>query len=315
MVGPGETAYVAAQGAISGSSPAIDCAGKSSTEISAVQFEYSVGSSGVTNLVLKGDKPMLASCGSKACDENWVKVPGNSSFLVNDFCLMAYEARNNSDGVAVSQSDGTIWAHVNWFDAKANCSALGSGYHLIRDREWIVVVNNVANVAANWNTNVIGSGSLKVGNNGVNSSVSYDGPEPDTGTSNSTSVLFLSTEQAIWHFSGNMWEWTDGVIISSACDAPMPKPCNGIIQYNLVTDFSSINYSRPPNPAWTSTQGIGRISIDANNASNGTFAIFDTHTFLRGGAWNSNTYAGAWALYTQYAPGYIDSNVGFRCAR
>jgi len=146
MIGAGESVYIAAQGA-----GVVDCGGKTGIEISDIRFAYSLSGSGISNILLKGDKPLVTSCGVKACDVNWVKIPGNSSFLVNDFCMMKYEAKQ-SGVTAVSNWSGTPWISINQTYAADRCSALGAGYHLVRDREWNVVANNVASVASNWFT-------------------------------------------------------------------------------------------------------------------------------------------------------------------
>jgi len=333
LLGPGETAYVAAQGAISGSSPVVDCAGKASTEVSNVQFAYSLSSSSITNIILKGDKPLVTSCGVKTCDTNWSKVPGNSSFLVNDFCLMTYEARVIG-GVAVSTANGTgPNTTITQATASALCSSLGAGYHLIRDREWVVAANNVASVAANWNSSVVGVGSLKQGNNGRDTGVSYNAAvDPDNLTSNSTAQLFLSNGESVWHFSGNVAEWTDGGVFedktgtgsNSADSAGITGgqlPTNGTLldgawlEYVNITNFNAVNYSRLPNASWNSTQGVGQIYINPGYAFNASGYVATTHAFRRGGAWGDAAGAGVWGLFTLGAPSLTYFALGFRCAR
>ena len=333
MLGPGESAYVAAQGAVSGVGNVIDCAGKTGVEISSVQFAYSLGGSGVTNLILKGDKPIVTSCGTKACDANWVKVPGNSSFLVNDFCMMKYEAKNVS-GTATSQAVLVPWRSINHTYASSRCSALGSGYHLIRDREWNVVANNVANVASNWQNGVVGSGCLYGGHtdndpSGVLAASTDDDPYSGTGNSaaNSFSCPFttgagygkeqrrtmsLSTGDAVWDLSGNVWEWTDGTIMSTACSSgTMPVPCTGWVEYSSVTNFMSASWSRLPVSSWNQNNGVGRLYSDPGTASDGG----NVHAFTRGGYCAGGAWAGSFALYLHYAPSDSDGNVGFRCCK
>ena len=341
MIGSGEVAYVAAQGAISGTAAVVDCAGKASTEISDVRFAYSVGGSSISNLVLKGEKSIVASCGIKTCDVNWTKVPGNSSLLVNDFCVMTYEARDFS-GVAVSTANGSIpWGNINQSNAQANCSALGAGYHLIRDREWVAIADNVASVAVNWDSGVVGSGSLYVGNTGVNSSASYDGANPETGIGNSTAQLFLSNGQSIWHFSGNLWEWTDGSVFenrtsSSSCfwNGTTPgcqndpdgitggqMPTNGTmlgvdwVEYSSITNYNALNYSRVPVSSWNSTNGVGLILLNSGLASNSTGYLSAVHALRRGGSWANGANTGPWALFLSFAPSNMVASGGFRCAR
>jgi len=344
MIGAGESAYVTAQGA-----GIIDCGGKTGIEISDVRFAYSLGGSSITNLLLKGDKPLVTSCGTKSCDTNWVKVPGNSSLLVNDFCMMKYEAKQ-SGVTAISNWSGTPWVNINQTYAADRCSVLGAGYHLIRDREWNTVASNVANVPANWFTANAGASSGSAclfgghmecnstspascyfsmnassddaqgyWNGTTNASVSVTANCPFIANSSSARGLetrrtfYLSTGDVIWDLTGNVGEWTDAMITSSSCvgSGTMPVPCTGWIEYSDVSNFMSANWTRLPNSSWNYTQGIGRLYSDPDTASDGGSA----HAFLRGGRWGSGVLAGMWALDLSYAPSYVMTNVGFRCAR
>jgi len=345
MIGAGESVYVAAQGAISGSSPVIDCAGKASVEIANVQFAYSLGGSSITNILLKGDKPIVTSCSVKACDQYWVKVPGNSSLLVNDFCLMKYEAKQ-SGVTAVSNYSSTPWVSINQTYASDRCSALGAGYHLIRDREWNTVASNVANAPANWFTANAGASSgspcLFGGHmecSGGSCAAAFNASSDDTqgywnGPTNASVVttatcpfvtanpsgrgletrrtMYLSTGDVIWDLTGNVWEWTDGTITSGSCaEGTMPAPCTGSDwkEYTAITNFYSLNYANVS--SWNSNRGIGQIYVDADAAS----PSGNMHAFLRGGRWDNGAYAGAWALYLTYAPSTVSIGFGFRCAR
>ncbi|MFA5247471.1 MAG: hypothetical protein WC408_06320 [Candidatus Micrarchaeia archaeon] len=299
MVGAGESVYVAVQGA-----GVVDCGGKTGIELSNVQFAYSLGGSSITNIILKGDKPLVTSCGVKACDVNWVKVPGNSSFLVNDFCLMKYEAKQ-SGVTAISNWSGTPWISINQTYASDRCSALGSGYHLIRDREWNVVANNVAGVASNWFTPNAGisagtgrqclfGGHMQCDASGNGCYAAFNASSDDgagwwNGTTNASvsatatcpfvadegrgfetrRTFYLSTGDVIWDLSGNVWEWTDGAITSNACsDGTMPVPCTSSqwLNYSAITNFMAANWTRLPNPVWNSTYGTGNIYVDSNCA-------------------------------------------------
>ncbi|MFA5247405.1 MAG: hypothetical protein WC408_05950, partial [Candidatus Micrarchaeia archaeon] len=116
-----------------------------------------------------------------SCATNWTLVPGNASLGTNDFCVMTYEARNIG-GFPVSTANGTTpWVSINQTYAADRCGALGPGYHLISDPEWMTIAHNVVQQPANWNSSVVGVGSLKMGNvGGTNTSVSYNGADPDT---------------------------------------------------------------------------------------------------------------------------------------
>jgi len=90
---------------------------------------------------------------------------------------MQYEAKNVG-GVATSQSGGTPWVNISQVNAITACSNLGSGYHLITNQEWMLLANDIASVANNWTSGIVGQGLLVRGNS--NGSAALDGSAPGT---------------------------------------------------------------------------------------------------------------------------------------
>jgi len=256
MIAPGETIHIAAQGANSGVGTVINCTGKTSTEVPNIQFTYSTSGSSITNIILKGDKPLITSCGTKTCDVNWVKVPGNSSLLVNDFCLMKYEAKCSVTTGSCPSTDlpnstyaNRPWIAINQTSASERCSALGSGYHLLRDREWIAVAANVISIPANRFTANNGSSDQQqclfgghMECSGGSCAAAFNASSDDSagwwnGTSNASisltatcpfytanpsgrgfetrRTMMLSTGEVIWDLSGNVQEWTEGTVFEN----------------------------------------------------------------------------------------------------
>lgn len=54
-------------------------------------------------------------------------------------------------------------ADINQGDAIAACNAIGPGYHLITNNEWMTLARNIESVAHNWSSGVVGDGSFHVG--------------------------------------------------------------------------------------------------------------------------------------------------------
>ena len=282
-----------------------------------------------------------------SCGAGWVAVPGNSPvyvdvpatgpvqrdlYALSDFCMMKYEAKK-VDSRPTSQADLAPWILISQIDAAATCSALGSGYHLIRDSEWMAVASNVASVAVNWQNNVVGSGCLYGGhmdNNPASALAASTDIDPYSGTGNTANNGFscpfagtdsgkeqrrtftLSNNEVVWDLSGNVWEWTNDIITSSACsDGTMPVPCTGWVEYSDVSNFMSANWTRLPNSSWNYTYGVGRLFSDPDDT------IFNkpVHAFLRGGGYAEGTYAGAFALNLYFAPSGPGTKFGFRCAK
>ena len=99
------------------------------------------------------------SCSSIGTAGTWVRVPGDSNYGTNDFCVMKYEAKDNL-GVPVSEAAGEPWANINQLDAITECASIGSGYHLITNDEWMTVTTNAAAVGSNWSSGSVGTGTL-----------------------------------------------------------------------------------------------------------------------------------------------------------
>jgi len=167
------------------------------------------------------------------CPSGYIRVPGNSSLSVSDFCVMKYEARDVG-GSAASVSTGNPWLNISQNDSKTKCTALGSNYDLISNPEWMTIARNVEADARNWSGSAVGSGALAMGHsdNSPSSVLGIsDSNAPYTGTGNSTSsgwaqrrTLHLSNDEVIWDLSGNAWEfidWTPG----GALDNPVYSPC------------------------------------------------------------------------------------------
>ena len=58
-----------------------------------------------------------------SCDDGFVRVPGNSQYGTQDFCVMKYEAKK-SGAKAVSVSAGSPWVNLSRAEATAACGGL-----------------------------------------------------------------------------------------------------------------------------------------------------------------------------------------------
>jgi len=76
-----------------------------------------------------------------------------------------------------------------------------------------------------------------------------------------------------------------------------------------ITDYGSLSYDeiRPANNTWNADKGMGRIYT-----YNGSYA---DRVLLRGGSCNNGSYAGSFAMLTNWSTGSQNDYVGFRCAR
>lgn len=141
-------------------------------------------------------------------------------------------------------------------------------------------------------------------------------------------TLTLSNGEVIWDFAGNVWQWVDGSVLRK--DEPKSQT-NGKLDVgwlssefapgagalpSVITDNGqgpTLGYDsfRPSNPAWNSTNGVGRI-FHYSSAHDTNTTIYG---FIRGGQWNHGAVDGAFNMHLTPVPDKTNINdVGFRCA-
>jgi hypothetical protein len=279
---------------------------------------------------------------------DWVKVPGSSYFGTNDFCVMKWEAKQDSSGLClggptdncpVSQSDGFAWTSINFTDAYLKCSQLGEGYHLMTNREWMTIARNIEYNPNNWADKTVGSnytsgGGLFVGNSGAIDGTYWnhscydsilDGNTPgsncilnnDFHTDRNKRTLELSNGEIIWDLSGNVWQWVDAM--EDGGFVTVGNPCQGSEWYSYFEgDGSSVcsflnGYAKTD--AVDKRFEVGPLGN--HNADNGVGRILansgTVRAFYRGG-WNDGKDVGVFALSLLIGPSVGGVYGGFRCA-
>lgn len=279
-----------------------------------------------------------------ACPTGYIHVPGDPLYGTKDFCVMKYEAKvdDNGDGLGdttqttgyntwpnntypvgsggrtlVSTAQGYPLANISQTTSIAACEALGTGYHLITNNEWMTIARNIEKRASNWSTGVVGSAHLYRGhtdNSPANALEAGSDSDDYTGTDNTSPseqrrTHVLSNGEVIWDLSGNLWEWTNNTITET--DQP-DSAASSLVwsEFSALTGYGTLIYDqlRPSNPAWTSSQSVGRI-YHCSNCSSST-----VRGFLRGGAWNYSSHAGVFTMNLSSGPSLTHNGVGLRCA-
>ena len=243
---------------------------------------------------------------------NWVIAPGSSVYGTRDFCVMQYEAKNDS-GTASSVPAGVPWASISQDNAKTECSDLGTGYGLMTND----LASNIATVGDNWDGGTVGTNSINVGHNdnspsGAQAVSDPTNPCSDTGVTCDASTWNsqrrthkLSNGEVIWDISANLWEWTDLYI----SDAPTNGPTTGgSNEYTDVTGGTSMTKIElipqiAIENAWNSSNGIGTY-----RAATGT----DKGALARGGFFNGAS-SGIFDATLDRKPDTGGAQVGFRC--
>lgn len=246
----------------------------------------------------------------------FIRVPGNSKFGTTDFFVMKYQAKNDGNGNAVSTAAGLPWVSISQHTAQDKARALGPGYHLITEAEWMTIATDALWQPSNWSTGTIGTGALYSGHNDNYPANALEASPDDLdgfyGTvsgSNQRRTLTLSNGQIIWDIAGNVWEWTDAWLQGSEHPTTVGTEGFGWRQPTAITRWGALAYANPTNRGWNTTQGLGQIYSD------GTATNTTQYGFLRGGYSGSISSAGVFALNLGNAPILTSPYFGFRVAR
>lgn len=154
-----------------------------------------------------------------------------------------------------------------------------------------VLISNLSNNNMNWSGESKGVGYIYGGhNNNSPSKVLFSGSVDSNGyegigqsSGNQKRTLYTSEGEAIWDFSGNLWEQLyegQGAYNDS----------NSWREYNNITKTNPFNPNVILNTTgnvWTSSHGIGQVFHDNGNANINSISVKRTSLLVRGGDWKS----------------------------
>ncbi|MBC7530940.1 MAG: hypothetical protein H7318_05120 [Oligoflexus sp.] len=262
----------------------------------------------------------------------WVEVPGDAAYGTSDFCVMKYEAKNVSS-IATSQAASSPWVNISQTNAIVACQALGTGYNLISNADWLTLGAHIANVASNWSSGSVGTGTINRGHSdnspGGACSASTDDSlgwvQTDCTAKNSSGDVWnqkrthtLSNGSVVWDLAGNVWDWTSYVIPNISAKpygSADGSPVWAWREFTTVNSgFSSMTRGELTptnaqkafwNDTWaSSTYGMGQYLSGANGSGG---------ALLRGAAWAEGATAGLFAVYLGNAPSEANPYIGLRC--
>jgi len=257
------------------------------------------------------------------CPYNYVKVEANPSLGINDpFCVAKYEMKcandptgQNCQGLPLSRAENLPWVNIKQAEAKSACESLGANFKLISNNEWMSIAREIEVNVKNWKNQSLG------GNSQLNRGHSNHGPafliaassEDNQGCYNLTQTCLdqwhinkrtfnLASDESIWDFAGNAWEWVDFELIN---DKPTPS--------NTWTDINQIVATA----SFTSTMYMSNdtnLSALINQTGAGIFGANGTkHVMKRGGNFNHGVGAGIYAFGLRDEDQHQDNSTGFRC--
>lgn len=255
--------------------------------------------------------------GTITCPTGYARISFNNDVgTVKDFCVAKYEMRNVS-GVATSQAVQTPWTSVSPTDAMTACQALGPGYDLIANNEWMTIARNIESVSSNFVSGYLNAGISYMCDSTaeitdhtcVALSLSHDFKRTHT----------LSNGEIIWDFSGNAREWVDWTIETPSntfTPAPVNSVCSGGAYQEPQQAISSCtsvvtNSTVAPNDVTLdSSRGSGQIHLGWG-ASGGSGA--GAGYVSRSGGGTGGFGPGVYMANFGWDGSYYNSFDGFRC--
>jgi hypothetical protein len=183
--------------------------------------------------------------------------------------------------------DGYPWTNINYHNARKACEA--AGFKLITESQWLAIAWLIYQQDINWTGGKVGEGSLLQGlrKDSVDCAMPANFEPQDA---DERPWHQLPSGDRIYHFSGNAFSLVFDDIQGDKA---------GLIAQAFASDTLSL---MAPHPSLE--KGIGwRPNAGADWSGN---------ALLRGGSWNSERYAGAFGLYSDW-PGYEWGGIGFRC--
>jgi hypothetical protein len=292
----------------------------------------------------------------KSCPLGYVLVEGNSMYNTIAFCVMKYEAKAfhvetatlSPNGCAetgcstahwaeiydphlmpsgylpVSTNDNGPWRRISQNRSRQACQALGEGYTLISNNQWMTIAYEIENIGENWSSGIIGDGALNRGHsdnspNYVCNSLleNVHGDCSTTGTSFSQKrTHILNSNEIIWDFSGNAHSWVDWNIPveSKAYLASTTGPTSSWISIpslrenglnTSLGDPMSLHIWAPAHLLWTTAHNIGQYYAGSSTTAGGAVR--------RGGSHFDGSATGIYALRIDLHSGSTTQHTGFRC--
>ena len=261
--------------------------------------------------------------------DNWIKVPGNSSFGTSDFWVMKYEAKcvdsttntplttpdtgYNTYSNSTTACTGTKYpasavngypiANISHNTALTYCQNIGA--HLLTNDEWMTIARNAEQVNSNWST-FVGSGYLYSGHNDSTPYVALQADKDDTqgysGTGNSTGnqrrTLTLSNGSVIWDLAGNVWEHVQRSVnnVGDLTNVFNPLPACS----DAVDNWGWCQYGNTTAPYVSSwTADVVRNSVGSSNTDwNSTQGVGQVYTWKNGTSKSTTVFlrGGNWSV-------------------
>ena len=249
------------------------------------------------------------------CPDNYILVPALSPYTTRDFCVMKYEAKQDSYGVVQSTYTGLPWTGINRATARSKCQNLGSGHDLISNDQWQTIARNIAGVKSNWSGGALASGQLNAGHsdnappNSLAAAALDSDPCNGTGETCSSSdwnsqrrTHKLTNGKIIWDLAGNVWEWLSN-------DSGASNGADQHIALLPAGDIRQTRYGADPATLCTTPADVTNNWCGMGDG----FFVSLQNTVVRGGTHTNIKITGIFATRLNKPITDNSDNIGFRC--
>ncbi len=225
---------------------------------------------------------VLSSDGGFCIDKYESSAGPNCTYKDPQNQAQTRENLNNPNCKPASVANAVPWRYISQTQAQTACAKAGK--RLPTNEEWYLAALgtpdpdsgwgvNDCHVASNWQSQPGPTGS---GSNCVSAAGAYD-------------------------MIGNVWEWTQEIIIDGVYEETRELPERGYIN---VADSKGFPVSTDPNQP------------DPNYNEDYLWIHFEgVRAFTRGGYWDNQSRAGIYSIYLIYEPASVGPGTGFRCVK
>jgi formylglycine-generating enzyme required for sulfatase activity len=252
------------------------------------------------------------------CPKNYFQVAANSALSTEPFCVMRYEAKDQSSRT-VSEPTGLPLVNISRAAANAKCQSISPYYRLMSNAEWQAMARQAEPLIGNkYDTDSdIGStedtifrghsdnqptGPLAASNENDPCFGTDVGVTSETTCGSQFRYLFISPFNNVWDMAGNVAEWvSDSYTVSGT---PPASSYISQITPDLRADFG------PAGDYSTLTSADGHNGFGYLNFGTGTGR---TYGRARGGSYLDGDKSGLFAADVSLNPEQGYPHVGFRC--
>ena len=293
------------------------------------------------------ENTVVADSFEERCPAGYVWAPGSARHgTLPGFCVMQFEAKNVG-GLPASQPTGLPWVGISQVNARIACEAVGPGYRLISDQEWMTIAEDIARTPIN---NQLGSGfSLARGHSDNDPGTRLAASASDQPAVLGCNLALPMDNPANAYVAGVCEIRGDGVNSKGYAGtngngwASSPEQLrthvlsNGEVVWDMAgnvrnwTDQYVIATTSKPTPVVNAWQEYTAITdyksfeyikppVHTWTSTNNIGQIYTSsndgvRAFHRGGHWNDGVTAGVFSLPLHFTPEYTNGNLGFRCVR